>query len=71
MVELAESVPGHEQLQKTSVQYLYAFGLSRRNQEGDRDKAITILEKVHTYFIGIQLLGLIAMYVCMYVCMNV
>ena len=46
MVELAESVPDHEQIQKGAVQYLYAFALSRRNQQGDRDKAIFILEKV-------------------------
>ena len=46
MVELAESVPDHEQIQKGPVQYLYAFALSRRNQLGDRDKAIGILEKV-------------------------
>lgn len=46
MVELAESVPDHEQIQKGSIQYLYAFSLSRRNQEGDRDKAVAILERV-------------------------
>lgn len=49
MVELAESVPDHEQIQKGAVQYSYAFALSRRNQQGDRDKAIFILEKVRTY----------------------
>lgn len=46
MVELAESVPDHEQIQKGPVQYLYAFALNRRNQSGDRDKAIDILERV-------------------------
>ena len=46
MVELAESVPDHEQIQKGPIQYLYAFALSRRNLEGDRDKAISILERV-------------------------
>ena len=46
MVELVESIPDHEQIQKAAVQYLYAFALSRRNQPGDRDKAIVILEKV-------------------------
>ena len=46
MVELAESVPNHEQIQKGPIQYLYAFALSRRNKKGDRDKAIVILEKV-------------------------
>ena len=46
MVQLAESVPDHDQMQKSAIQYLYAFALSRRNQLGDRDKAIGILEKV-------------------------
>jgi len=46
MVELAESVPNHDQIQKGSVQYLYAFALNRRNQVGDRDKAVAILERV-------------------------
>lgn len=46
MVELAESVPDHDQIQKGPIQYLYAFALSRRNSEGDRDKAIAILERV-------------------------
>lgn len=46
MVELAESIPDHEELQKGAIQYLYAFALSRRNQGSDRDKAIVILEKV-------------------------
>ena len=46
MVELAESLPDHEQIQKGAIQYLYAFALSRRNQKGDRDKAIDILENV-------------------------
>lgn len=46
MVELAESIPNHEQLQKGPIQYLYAFALSRRNQKGDRDSAVAILERV-------------------------
>jgi len=46
MVELAESVPNHDQIQKGSVQYLYAFALNRRDQAGDRDKVVTILERV-------------------------
>lgn len=46
MVQLVESVPDHDQMQKSAIQYLYAFALSRRNQPGDRDKAIGILEKV-------------------------
>ena len=49
MVDLAESVPDHDQIQKGPVQYLYAFALSRRNQSGDRDKAIAILEKVSVH----------------------
>ena len=46
MVELAEFLPDHVEIQKASVQYLYAFALSRRNKEGDRTNAIRILEKV-------------------------
>lgn len=46
MVELAESIPDHEEIQKGSVQYDYAFALNRRNKEGDRNKAVNILEKV-------------------------
>ncbi len=49
MVELAESIPDHEEIQKGSVQYDYAFALNRRNKEGDRVKAVNILEKVCTY----------------------
>ena len=31
---------------KAPVQLQYAFALNRRNSPGDRDKALTILEKV-------------------------
>ena len=50
MVELAESIPDHEEIQKGSVQYHYAFALNRRNKKGDRVKAVGILEKVSCDF---------------------
>lgn len=46
MVDLAESIPDHEQIQKAPIQVQYAFALNRRNKEKDRDKALEILEKV-------------------------
>ncbi|KAL5457257.1 hypothetical protein EMCRGX_G034504 [Ephydatia muelleri] len=46
MVALVEKLPDHEQAQKAPVQLQYAFALNRRNQPGDRNKALTILEKV-------------------------
>lgn len=46
MVELAECLPDHGEIQKAAVQYLYAFALSRRNKKGDRTNAVRILEKV-------------------------
>ena len=45
MVQLVEKLPDHEQVQKAPVQVQYAFALNRRNKEGDRDKALKILEK--------------------------
>ena len=50
MVDLVEKLPEHEQVLKAPVQMQYAFALNRRNQTGDRDKALGILEKV-TYTI--------------------
>ena len=46
MVTLVEKLPDHEQAQKAPVQLQYAFALNRRNQPGDRNKALAILEKV-------------------------
>ena len=48
MVDLVEKLPEHEQVLKAPVQMQYAFALNRRNQSGDRDKALDILEKVIT-----------------------
>ncbi len=50
MVDLAESIPDHNQIQKAPIQVQYAFALNRRNKEKDRDKALEILEKVTTLF---------------------
>lgn len=47
MVKLVEHLPAsHEQTLKAPVQVQYAFALNRRNEAGDRDKALAILEKV-------------------------
>ena len=46
MVDLAESIPEHDQIQKAPIQVQYAFALNRRNKGNDRDKALEILEKV-------------------------
>ena len=46
MVDLVEKLPSHEQVMKAPIQLQYAFALNRRNQPGDRDRALNILEKV-------------------------
>ena len=47
MVKLVEQLPAsHEQTQMAPVQVQYAFALNRRNNPGDRDQALGILEKV-------------------------
>ena len=47
MVKLVAHLPAnHEQTQKAPVQVQYAFALNRRNEAGDRDRALAILEKV-------------------------
>lgn len=37
---------------KAPVQVQYAFALNRRNQAGDRDRALALLEKVQYLFIS-------------------
>ena len=49
MVALVEKLPEHDQAQKPPVQLQYAFALNRRNQPGDRNKALAILEKVQSF----------------------
>jgi mitogen-activated protein kinase kinase kinase 5 len=47
MVSLVEKLPqGHEVTQKAPIQYHYAFALNRRNKDGDRGKALDVLEKI-------------------------
>lgn len=47
MVELVRKLPAeHEQTRKAPIQVQYAFALNRRNQPGDRDRALQILEVV-------------------------
>eukprot|EP00118_Oscarella_pearsei_P003655 m.15221 g.15221 ORF g.15221 m.15221 type:complete len:1238 (+) comp26248_c0_seq1:24-3737(+) len=46
MVNLVEKLPDDEQTRKAAVQHHYAFALNRRQQAGDRDKALDVLNKV-------------------------
>ena len=46
MIKLVDKIEGHEEAQKPTVQVQCAFALNRRNKKGDRDRALTILEKV-------------------------
>ncbi len=47
MVQLVEKLPPeHEQTQMAAIQVQYAFALNRRNQPGDRDRALKILNRV-------------------------
>ncbi|EDV25070.1 uncharacterized protein TRIADDRAFT_10277, partial [Trichoplax adhaerens] len=46
MVKLINELPNHKETMKGPIQQLYAFALNRRNKEGDRDKAIQVLEKM-------------------------
>jgi mitogen-activated protein kinase kinase kinase 5 len=46
MVNLVEQLPDDEQTQKAAVQQHYAFALNRRKKEGDREKALQILNQV-------------------------
>ncbi|XP_044584193.1 mitogen-activated protein kinase kinase kinase 15 isoform X2 [Cotesia glomerata] len=49
MVQLVEdlyTIPNHKNYIKTPmITYLYSFALSRRNKEGDRERAVRIVEK--------------------------
>ena len=46
LVEDVESVPNNKLTGTANVQQWYAFALNRRNQRGDRDKALTVIQKV-------------------------
>jgi mitogen-activated protein kinase kinase kinase 5 len=46
MVKLVELLPHHDQILKAPIQVQYAFALNRRNTDGDRDKALIVLEKI-------------------------
>ena len=51
MVKLVEDLKGlpHSKMSQTlAVQNLYAFALSRRNKNGDRDKALAVFLKVYS-----------------------
>ena len=51
MIKLVDKIEGHEEAQKPTVQVQCAFALNRRNKKGDRDRALSILEKVHYTYI--------------------
>lgn len=49
MVQLVDdlrTVPNHKNSINTpAIRYLYAFALNRRNKEGDRERALRVIEK--------------------------
>ena len=46
LVEDIEKVPNNKISSSIAIQYQYAFALNRRNTEGDRDKALTVITQV-------------------------
>jgi mitogen-activated protein kinase kinase kinase 5 len=46
MILLVEKIRGHQEAEKPAIQVQCAFALNRRNKEGDRSRALSILEKV-------------------------
>ena len=50
MISLVEKISGHQEAAKPPVQVQCAFALNRRNKEGDRSRALAILEKVFNVY---------------------
>ena len=46
LVEDLDAVPNNKVSTTVAIQHLYAFALNRRNKDGDRDKALTVILKV-------------------------
>ena len=46
MISLVGKITGHQEAEQPAIQVQCAFALNRRNKEGDRTRALTILEKV-------------------------
>ena len=46
LVEGLQSIPSCKVASSTAIQYLYAFALNRRKEDGDTDKALVVIKRV-------------------------
>ena len=51
MIKLVEKISDHHEADNPAIQVQCAFALNRRKREGDRARALAILEKVHVYVV--------------------
>jgi len=50
LVEDMDAVPNLRVTNTVGIQNLYAFALNRRNSSGDRDKALSVIHKVLSFY---------------------